>query len=147
MKRSHYVKQDAHLLEPWRNVMLFGRAEWDRQHPKRYILLIREAITRLRLRHWELVTVWNPFHHPIYRGRPCDAGFQLIDFVLDIRHRPFVVLVRNPNSLIRPHEKARWQAKIDLLNDRKIPYVVVPVHYTSQEYQVRIGRAITKGTT
>lgn len=148
MKRSQYVKQGAHLYPSHTNAEIFGTAKFLRQHPRRYTLLVREALSRLRLRWWERVTVWNEYYHPIYRGRPVAAGFQLLDFVVQIKGRgPLVILIKNPNSMGKPMEKLVWQAKLDLLQARSLPYLILPVHFTSQEYQVFISFSLRKKGT
>lgn len=119
------------MLAPWRNGEMFARAEWDKQHPKRYTLLMRNALTLLKLRWWERVSVWNIYH----QGRGFEAGYQHIDFIVQLKGRGrFAILIKNKNSLRKPREKAAWQAKQVLLWERDIPTLIVPSTWSSNDF-------------
>lgn len=129
-KRSQYVREGRKVLPAWRNAELFSRARWDRGHPKHYTLLIRAALSNLKLRWWERITIWNVHHH----GPTFEAGYQLLDFVVHYRGRDrFAILVQNKSSLVKPSEKLSWEAKQKLLQERNIPTLIVPSTYTGND--------------
>ena len=138
MKRSDHVAQGNRVAPPYSNVELFAIGKWKREHPKRYYLLIRQALVTLKLRYHEHISVWNNDHHPAgYAG-----AFQLLDFVIV---RPyFVILVRNRKSIKKPTEVSAWEAKQTLLRKRKVPFLILDHIHTSQEYQVMIQRFMMK---
>lgn len=145
MKRRSYAALKSHLLPGWRNAELFGQAKYLRDHPKRYALLVRAALEKLGLRYWEKVTAWNEYHHPSYQGQPVAAAFQMLDFVVHIKGQgALIVLIKNPNSLLKSNEKAAWQARLDFLTNRETPYLILPTSFTSQEYQLMISMSIRK---
>jgi hypothetical protein len=130
MKRSQYVKTGRKVLPAWRNGELFARARWDREHPKRYTLLIRAALSNLKLRWWERVTVWNEYH----QGANFEAAYQLLDFIVQLKGRGrFAILIHNPQSLYKPTEKLSYQAKQKLLHARGIPTLIIESKWSGND--------------
>jgi hypothetical protein len=141
LKRSDCKRLGMKLLPSWHNAELFSIARWRREHPKRYYLQVRRALESLRLRYWEHVTVWNPLH----TGKHFDAGFQTIDFVVQTKGLGHIaILFLNKKNLNHVRDREAWQHRVDLLTQRHIPILIVPVHHTSQEYQMKIHIFIYK---
>lgn len=146
MKRREHALLNHWLLPAYRDAEAFGLARWRREHPKRYMLLIRRALLRMEVPYNENAVAWNEFHHPVYQGKAAAGAYHSIDFLLRIKGLGVVALiVYNPRSIKKPSEQARWQARLTMLEQRSVPFLVLPTHHTSMEYCVIITQWIRKG--
>lgn len=144
MKRSDHIRAGHNVLPGWKNGELWGQAQWYRDHPKRYTLGVRRALEMLHVCYYEWITAWNNHHHPMHKGQPTAGAFQLIDFVVRDRGILLALIMDNPKSLIRANDKAKRKSKIALLEERNIPYIILPITYSSQEYAIVISSQIRK---
>jgi hypothetical protein len=150
MRKPTRYTQEANgdrLIPYWVQAEMKAMACARIHRPKRYTLLIREAMKRSGLRWWEQITTWNPYHKPIYKGIPCDGGLQSIDFLVYAKgtpHRTLAILVRNPSSVRSKIERDRWAAKQKVLEHLNIPVLILEITMSSQEYQLMILNTIRK---
>src|SRR5688572_27202200 len=139
MKRREHSRLGHYLMPSWMDAQVFGRVRWMKEHPKRYHLLIKEALIKSKYPFHEQIVLWNEHHHPLYRGRPVSGAYQSIDYLLRVRGLGVVaLLVYNPKSYGKTRERESFASKETILNIRNVPYYVLPTHYSSQEYWVKI---------
>ena len=119
-----------------------GRARKRVERPKRNILSIRHALTKMNLRWCEEISFWNEQH----RGKQGDlsAGLQWLDFVVRKGKRPFVLILDDPMKRWKEYERKYLVTKQTELTRRGIPYVLLPARLSSQEYWILIQRFMKK---
>jgi hypothetical protein len=129
--------------DPRRDAEAKARARKRADRPKRDILAIRTALNTLKLNYCQEVSFWNPLH----KGRrgTWDAGLQWVDFVVKPKGKQaFVILHDDPRKRFKSYEKIAFQVKQEGLNQRNVPYLILPKGMTSQEYQIKITFFIRK---
>lgn len=152
MTRADHVRAGHWLMPGAYNAQQFGRAKLMRNRPQRHNLLIRQALASLKINYTEHLVLWNNEFHPIWQGQPCSGGYQMFDYVIPRNDDPeeiyFIILANKTTA--QPIDKLRWAAKQAHCQVQEIPLLIVPRHYTSQEYMVSIANFVRKvkhGTT
>lgn len=133
MKRREHARLGHKLKAAWREAEVFGKARQLRESPpKRYTLLCRQGIEAIRppVHYAQSIVYWNEHYHP----QGIAGTYTILDFLVWSQGVLLAVLIKNPASLRKPNEKQRWQSKLDELEARGVPYLVLPISFTSQEY-------------
>jgi hypothetical protein len=104
------------------------------------------------------VSLWNPHHRG--KGGELSGGLQWIDFVVRYRinmhssmltgqtnqsaqqSRLLVLIVDYRNKRCKEYEKRYIETKLLRLQERGLPYLILPEEWTSQEYAVTIQNKI-----
>jgi hypothetical protein len=122
----------------WRDAVAKGRARKRAARPKRDILAVKTALHTLRLRYCQEVSFWNPRHAG--KHGDWDGGLQWVDFIVRPKgKRAFAVILDDPSKRWKAYEKIAHQIKQEGLNDRGVPFLIVPKGMSSQEYQLKIA--------
>jgi hypothetical protein len=122
----------------WRDAVAHGRARKRAARPKRDILAVKTALHTLKLRYCQEVSFWNPRHTG--RHGDWDGGLQWVDFVArPIGKHPFIIILDDPSKRWKAYEKEYHRNKLTGLNDRLIPFILLPRGMSSQEYQIKIA--------
>lgn len=133
---------DKHKGWTWRALVHTGKWKKALGAPLRERIMVRKALTLLRLRYREVVSFWNP----LYGGWKNDQSesMQWLDFVLFYKRR-IAVLLFHPARMgggAKAHEKVAFEKKKLFLEGKGIPYAVLRRHHTSMEYAVLIERLL-----
>ncbi len=123
-----------------------GRMKKIIQHPRREHWLVRQVLDKLRLRYWEQVRIWNP-HFTGLRTR-IEGGYQWLEFLVRRKARLFVIIFKPTYGGSRPHkfELRALEEKKVFLEERHIPYLILPRTHSLQEYEIRVELWIRKET-
>jgi len=114
--------------------MNIGRKRRDIKQPRRERLLVKEALSRLGLRYWEMVEI----HNPNYTNRLGEVigGQQWVDYIVVEKGTLFAIEFYPRWGKNNPHQyQLRWmEEKKSFLLNRGIQTLVVARHHSSQEY-------------
>ena len=110
-------------------------------HPRRERVLVRTALRKIGLRYREIV----PFINPHFKGHleEHDRSISWLDFC--IFHKKMYVLLFNPKRAeggMHAWQKKSWQSKLQVLEEKGIPYLILDKNLSSQEYEFLIRRRI-----
>lgn len=135
-------KPEGKYIPAWRDAVAHGRARKRAAQPKRDILMVRGALEKLKLRHCQEISFWNPLH--VGKHGDLNGGLQWVDFVVWTRPLPLIILLDDPTKRTKDYEKAYLKNKKWGLADRGLPVLVLPAHKTSQEYWITIHMHLRK---
>lgn len=150
MQHRHHQDQrraKETLMPGWRIIENRARAKRLIQYPKRYTLAVRQALTKLHLRWWEQVEVWNADYKFKLGAQDIAGGNQFIDFLVyakGTQRRAMAILIENKASLVTPAEKNRWAAKQALLVSQAIPLILVKSSLGQQDIEALITIQLMK---
>jgi hypothetical protein len=143
-RKSRRYAAGGTYLTRWMNWQMRGKAKQRREFPKRPSWLVKQALTNLKLRFWMEVSMWNP-HHRGKHGN-LSGGLQWIDFVLKYdlsgRQNLLAMILDYPNKRMHKYEQEYLATKKRRLDEKGIPYLILPIGFTSQEYAVKIANKI-----
>jgi hypothetical protein len=128
-------KPDGTYLPAWRNMVAKGRARKRAARPKRDILAVKIALENLKLAYYQEVSFWNPYH--VGKHGNLDGGLQWVDFVVVKGDKMLALILDDPSKRWKDYEKVAHANKLKGLAER-VPFVVLPARYSSQEYQILI---------
>lgn len=113
------------------------------QFPTREHWLVREALSRIKVRYWEYVQ----FHNPLYTGMrsKMNGGDQWAEFVIRMLDGRLGIILFNleyrgsDGHNGKSFERHAQAEKIQYLQERNIPYLILPrMNSSGQGYEVYI---------
>ncbi len=116
------------------------------QFPTRPRLLVRTALERIGLKYRET----EPFYNPLYNGykNQTIGSVQWLDFVVYLKSkRRILVILFNPKhgtGGLHKRQKESFNSKCKYMEQRNIPYTVIPKTYSSYEYEIVIRRTMNR---
>lgn len=127
-------------FKTWQDLVRAGKWRKKRLRPARHHLLMREALKKERLLFRDYVMFYNKYDQ-----------LQYIDLLVrDKKGRMFAILWSYKqrkrhgrgvwNGGIKPREKVNWNRKIEFLEERGVPYLVLHRYYSMDEMRVIVRR-------
>lgn len=104
--------------------------------PRREHWLVRNALGKLKVRYWVQVWIWNP----LYTGmrRRVEGGYQWLEFVIQLNGKPAAIFFPVHKYHTHDFERRAIEEKKAFLEQKGIPYLIVPRTYSQIEYEVTI---------
>lgn len=108
--------------------------------PRREQVLLRQALSNLHVRYWEMIRIFNPDYTGM-RTRYEHGGYQWLEFVVRMWDGRVGAILLEPsyaNSHAHKFETRALQEKQDFLSKRGTPFLVVARTHSQSAYEIRI---------
>lgn len=116
-----------------------------RQRPRRERLAARVALQTIGLRYKEIMAFFNPLHTGFRENEKGTIAW--LDFIIQMPNKRIAVIlfdIQYPGHGVKPHERRGFEDKQQYLKDRKVPFLILKRHFTSQEMEILIRRFIQR---